>query len=231
VVLKNQRYADADLIVTYLTPDRGIVRAFAKSPRKIKSKFGSSLEPLTHARVSFLGKEHSMPIITQSDIINPFNGLRENYHDFINISRLIRIILFSSPEGLPNKRLFTLFHAILSFLNITPQKFRETLHLVFMIRLLAMIGYAPRLNRCGRCGRSADNFYPESGSVLCDKCISDVEPKGDVIKVSKDVINFYTHSIEWPVDKLSRLRPRKDILSTLSVLINRHISENIGIKL
>ena len=43
IVLKNFPYGEADLFVTYLTPDMGIIKTFAKSPRKTKSRFGSSL--------------------------------------------------------------------------------------------------------------------------------------------------------------------------------------------
>lgn len=225
VVLKNQKHGEADLIVTYLTPDRGIINAFAKSPRKIKSRFGSSLEPLTYANVSLLGKEHSIPRITQSDIINPFNRLRENYHDFINISRLIRVVLSMIPHGIPNKRLFDFFLSVLSIIGSSVEDEKQTMHLVFLIRLLAIIGSAPRLNKCGRCGSNGINFYPDSGTILCGRCINGHRIKELPVRVNGDIINFYKHSIEWPVEKLSRLKPRKDLLSTLSVLIDRHLSQ------
>jgi len=53
LVLKTSLFGEADLIVTYLTKDCGILKTFAKSPRKIKSKFGSSLEPLTYSKIAF----------------------------------------------------------------------------------------------------------------------------------------------------------------------------------
>ncbi len=94
IVLKTQKYGEADLIVTYLTSDRGIIKTFAKSPRKTKSRFGSSLEPLTHSKLSLWGKEQSaMPKITQSDIINSFCQIRENYQDFLNVSKLTEILI------------------------------------------------------------------------------------------------------------------------------------------
>jgi DNA repair protein RecO (recombination protein O) len=40
IVLKTTPFGEADLIVTYLTRDCGILKTFAKSPRKIKSRFG-----------------------------------------------------------------------------------------------------------------------------------------------------------------------------------------------
>ncbi len=231
IVLKNQKYGEADLIVTYLTPDRGIINAFAKSPRKIKSRFGSSLEPLTHARISLWGKEQSIPKITQSDIINSFNRLREGYHDFINISKLIKVMLSLIPEGIPNKSLFEFFLSILIFIGSSEKAKRQTLHLVSMIRLLAMIGSAPKLNKCGRCGGNGVNFYPDSGTILCNRCIKGHHIKEQSIRVNGDIINFYTHIIEWPIEKLSRLKPREDLISTLSTLIDRHIEGLKGDKL
>jgi len=56
IVLKTNPFGEADLIVTCLSKDYGILKTFAKSPRKIKSRFGSSLEPLTHSKISFWGK-------------------------------------------------------------------------------------------------------------------------------------------------------------------------------
>lgn len=110
IVLRTQKYGEADLIVTYLTSDRGIVRAFAKSPRKTKSRFGSSLEPLTHARISLWGKEQSsMPRLTQSDIINSFYRIRDDYDDFVSVSRLIEIITALTPVETPSRPLFSFF--------------------------------------------------------------------------------------------------------------------------
>ncbi len=224
IVLKTRKYGEADLIVTYLTLGKGIINAFAKSPRKIKSRFGSSLEPLTYARISLWGKEQSIPKITQSDIINPFRQLRENYHDFISISRLIEIMISLIPEGVPNKRLFDFFLGILDLIESSTREKRQTLYLVSQIRLLALIGYAPRLNRCGRCGGSGIDFYPDSGTILCSRCVIGHHVKEPPLRVNRDIINFYTHCIEWSVDTLSRLRPRQDILSALSTLLDRHLA-------
>ncbi len=51
IVLKTFPFGEADLIVTHLTYDFGLINTFAKSPRKIKSRFGSSLEPLTCSKI------------------------------------------------------------------------------------------------------------------------------------------------------------------------------------
>lgn len=239
IVLRTQRYGEADLMVTYLTLSNGIIRAFARSPRKIRSRFGSSLEPLTHARISLWGREHSTPRVTQSDIINPFHQLRENLMDFINISKLIEILVFLIPQGIPNKRLFSFFLNIMNLLQsliIKNSELRtenkDAMYLIFQVRLLAILGYEPNLKGCGKCGAKSLDFYPSSGTVLCSRCaIIPATEKEASIKLTKSVIKFYSHSIGWPISILSRLNPPPEIISNLSSLLQRHINCVLGRKL
>jgi DNA repair protein RecO (recombination protein O) len=232
IVLKTQKYGDADLIVTYLTSDRGIINAFAKSPRKTRSRFGSSLEPLTHARISLWGKEQSLPRITQADIINSFRQIRENFQDFINASKLVEMLISLIPEGIPNKRLFSFFLNILNFIKSSGQETKDALHLIAQIRLLAAIGYAPRLKGCGKCGTRSLDFYPDSGTTLCGKCASLPLTKGKpFIRINNKVIHFYTHSIEWPINISNRLKPNPETLTELSGLLDKHLTYLLSKKL
>jgi DNA repair protein RecO (recombination protein O) len=233
IVLKSQKYGEADLIVTYLTADRGIIRAFAKSPRKTRSRFGSSLEPLTHARISLWGKEQSvLPKITQSDIISSFYRLRENYNDFVSLSKLCEILISLTPAELPNKRIFSFFLNILQFITASEEERKDALHLIAQIRLLATIGYAPRLSGCGKCGSESYDFYPDSGTTLCDKCTPTPFSTGKpFMRINNKVIHFYTHSIEWPINKSNRLKPNDQTLGELSELLDRHLSYLLSKKL
>ena len=232
IVLKTQKYGEADLIVTYLTSDRGIIKAFAKSPRKTRSRFGSSLEPLTHAKISLWGKEQaSLPKITQSDIINSFHQVREDFHDFISISKLVEMLMVLIPESIPNKRMFTFLLNILHTIKGSEQESKDALHLITRIRLLATIGYAPRLKGCGRCGGKGLNFYPASGTILCNKCAVPFVAGQSYFKISTNTVHFYTHSIEWPIHISNRLKPRREVLAELSTLLDRHLTYLLSKKL
>ncbi len=234
IVLKTQKYGEADLIVTHLTSDRGLIKTFAKSPRKTKSKFGSSLEPLTHAKLSLWGKEQSsMQKITQSDIINSFYQIRENYQDFIHMSKLAEILIALTPEGIPNKRLFPFFLNILQFIKSTEQETKNSQHLIALIRLLASIGYAPRLSGCGRCGQKSPDFYPDSGTILCVRCATTSvgEQSKPFVRISNQSIHFYTHSIEWPINKSNRLKPNIQTISELNSILDRHLDFLLSKKL
>jgi len=232
IVLKSQKYGEADLIVTFLTPDRGIASAFAKSPRKTKSRFGSSLEPLTHSKISLWGKEQSLPKLTQSDIINSFQKIRENYDDFVSVSKLIEILLALTPVESPNQKLFSFFLNILHFIESSELESKEALHLISRIRLLAIIGYAPRLSGCGRCGSESIDFFPDAGTTLCKKCSTPRTGESKpFLRLNNQVIQFYRHSIEWPVTKSNRLKPNPETMTALSGVLERHLQFLLSKKL
>ncbi|MBF0563726.1 MAG: DNA repair protein RecO [Nitrospirae bacterium] len=109
IVVKSFPYGDADLIVSFFTLDFGMLKVFAKSPRKIKSRFGSSLEPFSRDTVSFLGKEHaSLPRLTQADIVYSFQGLREDFGTFVRATELLEITAGLIPEMEPHRELYAM---------------------------------------------------------------------------------------------------------------------------
>lgn len=232
IVLKTQEYTEADLIVTYITPGKGIIKTFAKSPRKIKSRFGSSLEPLTHAKISLWGKEQSMPKITQSDILNSFHDIRENLQDFANTSKLIEILISLMPEGVPNKKIFLFLLNMMGILASSAQKQKHALYLISQVRLLEALGYAPRLTGCGRCGAKSLDFYADSGTTLCKKCAPTHLGESKLpIKVAGRAVCFYSHCIRWPVHASTRLRPSRETISELSALLDQHLNHLLNKRL
>lgn len=57
IILRSYRLAEADKIVIGLTKGAGVVRGVAHGARRLKSKYGASLEPFTHVALQFYEKE------------------------------------------------------------------------------------------------------------------------------------------------------------------------------
>jgi len=219
IVLRTHPFGEADLIVTYLTRDFGIVKAFAKSPRKTKSRFGSSLEPLTCSRLSFWGKEDAaLPRLTQSDIIHSFSALRESLRCFFRISELIELTLHFVPERDLSRNVYSLLMQTLQTMESSCGTLLVPLY--YKIKLLDMIGYLPGLHVCGRCGGSGDAFHISHGTVLCGKCSEDPE---DASRLSPGVRTFFLSLLKWEMAKIERIKPAEVILTELSVLIDEHV--------
>ena len=57
IVLQTFKLADADKIVLCMTEKAGLVRGVARGARRLKSRFGASLEPSTLIQLTFFEKE------------------------------------------------------------------------------------------------------------------------------------------------------------------------------
>jgi DNA repair protein RecO (recombination protein O) len=240
IVLKTIPFGEADLIVSFLTPDYGLLKAFAKSPLKTKSRFGSSLEPLTHSRIAFWGKEGaSLPRLTQSDITHSFQSIRDKMNCFLRVSEIIELTLQFLPEREANRRLYALLlqtlHNIENNLPVTPFNsplskggYREVkgkggldLSVVhYKVKLLKHLGYAPALDSCGKCGKYGDCFFVSQGSIFCEDCSRGMDTP---VRISKGVAKLYSNLLTWDISKIKRIQPSNVLLSELADIIDAHI--------
>jgi DNA repair protein RecO (recombination protein O) len=219
IVLKTFPYGEADLIVTYLTGEYGVLKAFAKSPRKIKSRFGSSLEPLTHARIAFWGKEDSaLPRLTQSDIVHPFHTVRSSLKCFLKVSEMIELTLHFVPERDASTRAYALLMDTLRGMEDDCET--RLLPLYYKLKLLEITGYLPRLQSCGRCGGKGDAFYLSHGTVLCGGCAAGHESS---LSLSPGVSSLCASLLGWDPAKLDRLKPSESLVGELSTVLDEHV--------
>ena len=56
LVIKSYGLAEADRIVVLLTQEHGMIRGVAKGAKRLKSKFGSGLEPFSVVKVEYFEK-------------------------------------------------------------------------------------------------------------------------------------------------------------------------------
>ncbi|MEW6162118.1 MAG: DNA repair protein RecO [Nitrospirota bacterium] len=252
IVLRTIPFGEADLIVSFLTPDSGLLKTFAKSPLKTKSRFGSSLEPLTHSRITFWGKEDaSLPRLTQSDIIHPFQLIRDILSCFLKVSEIIELTIQFIPEREANKKAyFLLLHTLHDIENNPPSPpFNPPLSkggyrrvkggkggldlsvIHYKIKFLELTGYAPMLDACGRCGkvridsqRDGYCFYVSRGCILCKACAKWMDSP---VRISRGVVKLYSDLLTWDIAKIKRIRPSNMLLSELSDIMDMHIKHMI----
>lgn len=227
VVLKTIPFSEADLIATLLTSDFGLLKTFVKSPRKTKSRFGSSLEPLTYSRISFWGKEDAnLPRLTQADIIRPFQAIRGNFDCFMRVAEIIELTLNLLPERDVNKGIFDLLLDILGEIekdclnsSLTPLKF-----LLYKIRFFELAGYGPGLNNCARCNKPGYNFYISHSSILCGDCTLNMNSyiMDSYIRLSPGVVRLYEALKKWDISKIGRIKPSDTLLSELTEFLDSH---------
>ncbi|WP_300614531.1 DNA repair protein RecO [Trebonia sp.] len=181
VVLRTQKLGEADRIVTLLCRRSGRVRAVAKGVRRTKSRFGARLEPFTHVDV-MLYPGRSLDVVTQAEVIRPYGApLVGDYPRYTaGIAMLETAERFTPMEKEPALRQFLLLIGGLRALGETGEDPRDPRLVLdaYLLRSLAVAGYAPALGECARCGaRPGDGdgtrlaaFALAAGGMVCGSC-------------------------------------------------------------
>jgi DNA repair protein RecO (recombination protein O) len=172
VVLRVTKLGEADRIVTLLTRREGRVRAVAKGVRRTKSRFGSRLEPFSHVDLQ-LYAGRNLDIVTQAETLDPFGPvLVADYPRYTCATAIVETAeRLTSEEREPSLRLYLLVVSALRALSETARDPSLVLD-AFLLRAMALAGWAPALTECARCGSPGPHaaFHVASGGLLCPVC-------------------------------------------------------------
>jgi len=176
VVLRTHKLGEADRIVTLLTRYNGKVRAVARGVRRPSSKFGGRLEPCSHVDVQFV-RGRNLDIIAQVETVAGYSRpLRDDYARFtageVMLETVDRLV---AEEGDPALRQYRLLVGALHALGRGTSDGKRPPALIldsFLLRSLAIAGYAPALAVCARCGAECPQvwFSATSGGLVCPSC-------------------------------------------------------------
>jgi DNA repair protein RecO (recombination protein O) len=152
IVLRTQKLGEADRIITILGRHSGRIRAVAKGVRRTKSRFGARLEPFTHVDL-MLHTGRSLDTITQAEVIRPYGEpLTGDYPRYTaGVAMLETAERFTPVEKEPALRQLLLLIGGLRALTDAEHPPGLVLD-AFLLRSLAVAGYAPALQECARCG-------------------------------------------------------------------------------
>jgi len=152
IVLRTQKLGEADRIVTVLARKTGRIRAVAKGVRRTKSRFGARLEPFTHVDL-LLYTGRSLDVITQAETLRSYGeALAGDYPRYTTgIAMLETAERFTVVEKEPALRQFLLLIGGLRTLVDNGHDPRLVLD-AYLLRSLAVAGYAPALDECAICG-------------------------------------------------------------------------------
>jgi len=164
IVLRTHKLGEADRIVTLLTRRNGRVRAVGKGVRRTKSRFGARLEPFTHVDL-LLYTGRSLDVITQAETLRPYGELLAgDYPRYTTGTAMLETAeRFTPVEKEPSLRQFLLLVGGLRALGEGTHDPRLVLD-AYLLRSLAVAGYAPALDECAICGTRAPRPDPEPGA-------------------------------------------------------------------
>lgn len=174
LILKTYSLAEADKIIVFLTQNHGTVRGVAKGAKRLKSKFGGSLEPFSISQITYFQKEErELVSIRESELVKSYFESASDplfLQKFAYVSELL--IEFAPPQD-PNERLYRMVKVCLEAASEI-QGNLESVVLYFELWLLRLGGYLPDWSICDNCKRHLDESEKTNLQVnfhlLCSLC-------------------------------------------------------------
>ncbi|MFN0123043.1 MAG: DNA repair protein RecO [Blastocatellia bacterium] len=153
-VLRSWTLREADKICVFLTRQSGMVRGVAHGARKLRSRFGSSLEPFTEISLTYFQQENKELVsVSGCDIIRSNFDLASTSELLAATEYMAELVLEFLPEHQADERAYRLIGATLGALRKTPERAPEPLLRYFEIWLLKLAGFLPEMRRCNVCGK------------------------------------------------------------------------------
>lgn len=172
VVLRTQKLGEADRIATLLTRSHGKIRAVVKGVRRTSSRFGARLEPFMHVDLQ-LATGRTLDVITQAVIIGAYG--ERIVGDYARYTAGTVLLETADRLVVEEKEPATQQHLLLAgALRVLSMGEREPGLVLdsFLLRSLAISGYAPSFDDCAKCGDVGPHraFNPAAGGMVCANC-------------------------------------------------------------
>ena len=175
IVLRYYPHSNTSRIVSWLTPDAGRMVTLVKGSLRPKSAFLGQYDLFYTCELVFYGRERSgVHIARECSPIKTRTRLREDWRACAAASYLADLLSRISPPDAPHTGLFDLLDAGLD--HLAAGRAVAPLLFWFELRLLDLLGLAPRLQHCLECARELlpgtrhARFSYAEGGILCPAC-------------------------------------------------------------
>jgi DNA repair protein RecO (recombination protein O) len=178
VVLRRWYAGEHDKWVSLFTPDYGRLRVRVRGARKPKSKMGMLTEPLSHIKARVIeGREQWL--LAQPQLVRSYVNLRRDLERLTIALALGETLDRWLPEEHPEPEVYETLVDALESLECGALPAGAAAQAVW--RWLAVLGYAPDLSQCARCGAvGGDGCMIIGGQLLCERCT----PREDGVRLS-----------------------------------------------
>ncbi|KIH98575.1 DNA recombination protein RecO [Streptomonospora alba] len=226
VVLRTQKLGEADRIVTLLTRRTGLVRAVGKGVRRTKSRFGARLEPFSHVDLQ-LYTGRTLDVITQAETLRAYGeSIVDDYSRYTAATAMLETAeKVVAVENDPQLRQFLLLIGALRTLGEGTHDSRLVLD-AYLLRSLAVAGYAPALQECARCGSRGDHrsFAVHAGGSVCSVC----RPHGATHPAAQTLqLMLALLGGDWPTADASEDRHRNECSGLVAAYLQWHLENGI----
>lgn len=222
IIISHREFGEADRFVKFFSRENGKMEAIAKGVRKPRSRKAAHLEPFTHVAL-VLAKGQSVWIITQAEMISPFNAIRDDLRRTARAAYILELADHLTTEDQMESAVFRLILAALKRIDSPADPFNALCH--FELNLLGSCGFQPEFFKCVGCARDIlpqDQFYSARlGGVLCPACAT---LSGDAEPLDQPALRYLRHFSRSSFQELARLKVPELVQKDMRRVITHHIN-------
>jgi len=226
IVLRTQKLGEADRIITLFTREHGRIKAVAKGVRRTKSRWGARLEPASHVDLQ-LYSGRSLDTVTQAVSIENFGDvLSLDYQRWTVASAILEAAeRFTSQEHEPALQQYLL--VVGSLKALAHETYDASLILdAYLLRSLAVAGYAPSLMDCSRCDAPGPHKYFSlvGGGSVCNTCKPSAAPTPhpETLELMQQLL-----SGDWASAMDSETRFRREASGLIAAYLQWHLERGL----
>ena len=171
LILREMSIGESDRLLYILTGSDGVIKAFAKGAKSIKSGKCAPTSLLSYSRLTVYKTRDSFNI-GDARSLRIFSRLRSDVRKMCLAQYFCELAMTVCPREAPAEKQLRL---ILNSLYLLSESKRDErlIKACLEMRLTAMAGYTPDLLMCGSCGAYTAPtmfFVPASGRLECADC-------------------------------------------------------------
>jgi DNA repair protein RecO (recombination protein O) len=234
IILRTYKLAEADRIVVFLTRDRGKRRGVAQGARRLRSRFGGALEPLTRAEVTYFEKE-SRELVSLNYAEPVSSPLWSGRADALgHTGYFAELIDECALEGDADERLYRLASSVIDAIGVGAPI--EPLARYFEYWLLRLQGVYPTQMACAACNRHLGHdasiaavLMPGERVYRCAACAGAAAGRG--VTLSGEAVAFLRASARIGPREVEGAAPSaralRELESVHRALIAAHLEKDL----
>ncbi len=223
LIIKEQSIGEQDRLVTVLTDSHGIIRAFVRRAKNIKSPTCAATGLLSYSTL-YISESKGTYSITDARSLKQFMGLRNDIRNMSLAQYFCELSMALCPK---EQEASDFLRLVLNALHLLSNNKKNPLLIKACVemRLLTLAGYMPDLVMCDDCGVYESQqmmFIPKTGKLFCDSCSSQNGARGILAPFS--VITALRHTIYADFDKLFSFTLSDNSLKLLNLISESYLS-------
>lgn len=229
IIIKRRPFKEYDRAVVLYTRDYGKMNLVVRGAERPASKLAGHIEPfslieamIVRGRRDYLGAARS---------IDSRITVRQDLNRLFYAGAALAALDKLTKEEEPDAELFFLTESFLEYLDKRTTDLKkekgEILLAAYLWKLLAELGYTPRLDKCLTCGlpiKSEDNrFDALHGGLVCPVCADKKFKENNEVlpKISQEAIKIIKFLLEYDFYKIARLALGDELIREVNTLTER----------